>query len=152
MPRASGAPVVSLAQGVVLTALTAAAALALHVVAIDGIGFPDGHRTEYERWALPYLRTALAGLLVLAVTFGLFRVWSGLQNGASVQVYHSTSARFRCAARSPRRRHVPPIAHGNRGPESAGPVQGSEAAERQRGHPGGGRALWDAGSGMGLTA
>lgn len=69
MPRAPGAPVVSLAQGVVLTALTAAAALALHVLAIDSVGFPDGHRTEYERWALPYLRIALAGLLVLAVTF-----------------------------------------------------------------------------------
>jgi len=38
------------------------------------------------------------------------------------------------------------------GPESAGPVQGSEAAERQRGHPGGGRALWDTGLVMGLTA
>lgn len=67
MSRAPGAPAVSLAQGVLATALTAAAALALHVVVIDGIGFPDGHRTEYERWALPYLQAALAGLLALAV-------------------------------------------------------------------------------------
>ncbi len=69
MPRAPGAPVVSLAQGVVLTALTAAAALGLHALAIDGIGFPDGHRTEYERWALPFLRTALAGLLACSILY-----------------------------------------------------------------------------------
>lgn len=33
-------------------------------------------------------------------------------------------------------------------PEGAGSVQGSGAAERQRGYPGGGRALWDLGFGM----
>lgn len=76
---------------------------------------------------------------------GLFRVWSGLETGVHVQWTSSEDFQAQVCGSEP-----PPgacAAHRPReaGPEGAGSVQGSEAAERQRGHPGRGRALWDSG-------
>ena len=91
----------------------------------------------------PIPRPLDRGLGLLAeLSFGIYFV-----HVAGIEV--ATVARaFHCDVTSGPRPRAPtrPV------PESAGSVQGSGAAERQRGDPGGSRALWDLRLGMGLTA
>jgi hypothetical protein len=68
----SGAPNtrdVSIRACVVMAVITLAAAGGLYLGAIDGVGFPDGHLTDYERWALRFQKPAVVGLSVLGAGF-----------------------------------------------------------------------------------
>jgi hypothetical protein len=46
----------------VMATLTLAIAGAVYVGTIAGAGFPDGHLTEYQRWALPLQKVAVGAL------------------------------------------------------------------------------------------
>lgn len=69
MEREHSAPVVSTAKAVSLVAVGVVASLWLHVTVIDRVGFADGHRTDYERWSVPLVQVAIAGMLALSVVF-----------------------------------------------------------------------------------
>lgn len=58
---------VSPATAVVLAGLTLATAAGLYLALIHGVGFPDGHLTAYERWALPLRKAAALALVALAL-------------------------------------------------------------------------------------
>lgn len=52
-----------------MAVLSLAAAYGLYLTAIADVGFPDGHRTDYERWSLPFQTAAVAGLGLLGLGF-----------------------------------------------------------------------------------
>jgi hypothetical protein len=54
-----------------MAAISLAAACGLYFAAIEGVGFPDGHLTDYERWALPLRKAAVGALALLAVGFSI---------------------------------------------------------------------------------
>ncbi len=60
-----GVPIVRCA---IMAAISLAVAGALLLV-ISESGFPDGHLTEYQRWALPLQKAAAGGLAGLGVGF-----------------------------------------------------------------------------------
>jgi len=60
---------VSITACVVMAVISLAAACGLYLTEIDGVGFPDGHRTDYERWSLPFQTAAVVGLSVLGLGF-----------------------------------------------------------------------------------
>lgn len=72
-----------------MAGITLATAVALYLAAIDGVGFPDGHLTEYERWVLPFRKAAVGALGALAVGF--------LGLAASKTDTHTGSRLFRAA-------------------------------------------------------
>lgn len=60
---------VSIAAGVTMGVITLAAACGLYLTAIAGVGFPDGHRTDYERWSLPLATATVVALGLLGLGF-----------------------------------------------------------------------------------
>lgn len=70
-------------QCAVMGALTLAIAGAVYVGMIAGAGFPDGHLTDYQRWALPLQKVAVGALGFYGVVFVALMVGKPKPSAAS---------------------------------------------------------------------
>jgi hypothetical protein len=73
----------SAVQCAVMAAVTLAIAGAVYVGTIAGVGFPDGHLTDYQEWALPLRKVAVGALGFYGAVFVALMVGKPRPSAAS---------------------------------------------------------------------
>lgn len=61
-------------QCAVMATLTLVIAGVVYLATIAGAGFPDGHLTDYQRWALPLRKVAVGALVFYGLVFAALMV------------------------------------------------------------------------------